>query len=104
MIKHLVFVKFVPDVSRDMKASILEGLDKLRSEIDGLLAFGHGPNLSPEGHVVHGFKDVFWFDFRDFTTQHTYLENETQKATGARIGAAVEGGADGIFACDVELS
>ncbi len=104
MIKHLVFVKYAPSVGSETKTAILTDLESLRTEIDGILDFGHGPNLSPEEPVVHGFKDMFWFDFKDIATRDAYLENETHKAIGARIGAAADGGAAGIFVCDIELS
>lgn len=103
MIKHLVFIKYRADVSDDVKTGILKDLGNLRSEIAGILDFGHADNISPEEPVVHGMKDMFWFDFADIATRDAYLENETHKKIGARIGDAAQGGADGIFVCDIEL-
>lgn len=103
MIRHLVFLKYAPDVSGDVKDSILKDLNNLKSEIEGILAFGNRPNLSPEDDVIHGFKDMFWFDFKDVATRDAYLENETHKAIGVRIVNAAEGGPEGVFVCDIEL-
>lgn len=103
MIKHLVFIKYAPSVGHETKTAILADLANLRTEIDGILDFGHGPNTSPEEPVVHGFKDMFWFDFKDTATRDAYLANETHRAIGSRIGAAADGGVAGIFVCDIEL-
>lgn len=104
MIKHLVFLKYAPDVSSDVKTGILDDLENLKSRIDGILAFGHRTNLSPEDDVVHGFKDMFWFDFRDIATRDAYLADEIHRGIAERIVAAADGGAEGIFVCDIELS
>ena len=47
--------------------------------------------------------DMFWFDFRDVAVRDTYLADPTHQAIGARLVAALEGGADGVFVCDIEL-
>jgi len=46
---------------------------------------------------------MFWIDFRDVRARDDYLANETHKAIGSRIMESLEGGAEGIFVCDVEL-
>ncbi len=103
MIKHLVFIRYAADVSAQTKTAIMNDLAALRTEIDGILDFGHAENISPEDPVVHGLRDMFWFDFRDVATRDAYLDNPTHKEIGARIGEAADGGADGIFVCDIQL-
>ncbi|MFT7214230.1 MAG: hypothetical protein ACI9XK_004496 [Granulosicoccus sp.] len=102
MIKHLVFMNYPESTSQAIKDGITTDLAALTDEIDGILGFGHGPNLSPEEPLIRGFKDMFWFDFKDLATRDAYLENETHKGIGARIGTAVDGGAAGVFVCDIE--
>ena len=102
MIKHLVFVKFAANTAQETKDEIYRDLGALRSEIDGILDYGHRPNISPEEPVVHGLRDMCWFDFKDIATRDAYLDNETHKGIGARIGAAAEGGAAGIYVCDID--
>lgn len=56
-----------------------------------------------ETPLVRGFLDMFWFDFRDLAVRDAYLVDATHMAIGADIVARLEGGADGVFVCDIEL-
>lgn len=103
MIRHLVFLRYAAATSVETKRDILADLAKLQQEIEGILAFGHGPNISPEEGVVHGFKDMFWFDFRDSAVRDAYFENETHKSVAARINAAADSGTAGVFVCVIAL-
>ena len=97
MIRHLVFMNYRDDVSRETRDGIIKDLVTVREEIAGIIDFQHRNNLSHEDHVTHGFMDMFWFDFEDETTRDTY------QAVGARIVAAAEGGLKGVFVCDIEI-
>jgi hypothetical protein len=103
MIRHLVFLKYQNSVSQHTKAGILHDLEALKSEVSGISGFGSGPNISPEGDVVRGFLDMFWIDFEDAAARDNYLSNETHKGIAARINAATDGGASGVFVCDIAL-
>ncbi|MXQ07368.1 Dabb family protein [Alphaproteobacteria bacterium GH1-50] len=103
MIRHLVFLKYADDITDDAKAGLMHDLDALRHEVEGIEAFCARPNISPETPFVHGLTEMFWIDFRDTKARDAYLANETHKAIGARLMASLNGGADGIFVCDVEL-
>jgi hypothetical protein len=46
---------------------------------------------------------MFWFDFRDAGVRDVYLEDAAHQAIGARIVEKLEGGADGVFVCDIDL-
>lgn len=103
MIRHLVFLRFRDDVSQTERDGLMRDLAALDAEVDGIVDFQRRPNISPETSFVHGLSEMFWFDFRDVEIRDTYLANATHKAIGARIMASLEGGADGIFVCDVEI-
>lgn len=103
MIRHLVFLKYQNSVSQDTKEGILHDLEALRAEVSGFVAFGSGRNISPEDGVVRGFLDMFWIDFEDIASRDAYLSNEMHKGIAARINAATDGGADGVFVCDIAL-
>lgn len=103
MIRHLVFLKYQSSVSQDTKDGILRDLTALKAEVRGFVGFGSGPNISPEDDVVRGFLDMFWIDFKDIAARDAYLSNETHKGIAARIIAATQGGADGVFVCDVAI-
>ena len=103
VIRHLVFMKYSDAVPQETRDKLMRDLDGLRSEIDGIEDFRCLQNVSPEKDFVHGLADLFWIDFRDVRARDAYLANETHKAIGARIMESLEGGASGIFVCDVEL-
>ena len=53
--------------------------------------------------MVYGFRDLFWFDFRDTRVRDIYLEDSVHQAIGARIVAELEGGIEGVFVMDFEV-
>lgn len=103
MIRHFVFLKYAASVSQNTRDTLMHDLAALRDKIDGFEALCTRPNISPETPFIHGLKDMFWIDFRDAAARDAYLANETHKSIGARIMASLDGGADGIFVCDVEI-
>ena len=103
MIRHLVALRFKPDISQETKRDLYDRLAALSSRIDGILDFQSRANVSVEDPLVRGYRDLFWFDFRDTRVRDTYLEEEVHQAIGADIVAALEGGADGVFVFDFEV-
>ncbi|RYG90269.1 Dabb family protein [Loktanella sp. IMCC34160] len=103
MIRHLVHLRFRPDVSEAEKQALYDRLAGLSGRIDGILDFQHRANVSVETPLVRGFLDMFWFDFRDVSVRDAYLVDEVHQAIGADIVAALQGGAEGVFVCDVEI-
>lgn len=103
MIRHLVFLKFAAEVPQAARDALMRDLDALRSEIDGMQDFRTAQNISPESGFTHGLTEMFWIDFRDPQARDAYLTNDTHKAIGSRIMASLDGGAKGIFVCDIEL-
>lgn len=103
MIRHSVFLRFRQDVSSQTKEGLYAGLSGLSDHVDGILDFQTRKNVSPETELVREFGDMFWFDFKDTASRDAYLIHEKHQAIGARIVAEIEGGADGVFVCDVEI-
>ena len=103
MIRHLVHLRFRDDVDDATKARLFDRLAGLRDHIDGILDFQRCENVSVETPLVRGFLDMFWFDFRDTSVRDAYLVDEVHQQIGAEIVACLEGGADGVFVCDIEL-
>ena len=103
MIRHLVFLNYADTVPRHARDGLMAELAALKDELDGIEDFGTRSNLSPEASLIHGLTEMFWFDFRDVAARDAYLANETHKSIGARLFASLEGGATGIFVCDIEL-
>jgi hypothetical protein len=103
VIRHLVFMKYAETVPQEARDALMRDLAGLRSSVDGIEDFRTGRNISPETPFVHGLTDMFWIDFRDVRSRDVYLANEMHRAIGSRIMASLEGGAEGIFVCDLEL-
>lgn len=103
MIRHLVALKFKPGTTAGAKQRLYDDLAAPGARIDGILDFQSRTNVSVEDALVRDFRDLFWFDFRDAGVRDTYLTDDVHQAIGARIVAATEGGADGIFVMDFEV-
>ena len=103
MIRHLVALHFKAGTTDQTKARLYADLSALQSRIDGILDFQSRRNVSVEDHMVRGFRDLFWFDFRDAGVRDAYLVDEEHQAIGARLVAELDGGPDGVFVCDFEV-
>lgn len=103
VIRHLVFLKFAAEVPQEARDALMRDLAALRSEIDGMENFRTARNISPELGFTHGLTEMFWIDFRDRQARDAYLANDEHKSIGSRIMASLDGGAKGIFVCDIEL-
>ena len=103
MIRHLVALRFRQDTDEATKSALYADLAALSSRIDGVLDFQMRRNVSTEDELVRGFRDLFWFDFRDASVRDAYLVDEAHRAVGARLVAALEGGPEGVFVCDFEI-
>ena len=103
MIRHCVLFKFRSGVSADERAEIYAGLKALVGQIDGLLSFDFGPNVSPEG-LAQGFNDGFIMDFVDEAARDLYLPHPAHRAAGSKLVAALEGGRDGLVVFDMKLA
>lgn len=103
MMRHFVHLRFKEETKPEVKQGLYDQLAALSGHIDGILDFQHRENVSVETPLVRGFDDMFWFDFRDAGVRDTYLVDSAHQAVGAQIVAEVEGGADGVFVCDIEM-
>ncbi|MEL7114347.1 MAG: Dabb family protein [Pseudomonadota bacterium] len=103
MIRHLVALQFKPETSDAVKQGIYDDLAALDQRIAGILDFQARANVSAEDALVRGFRDLFWFDFKDIAVRDAYLVDEVHQSIGARIVAATEGGPDGVFVMDFEV-
>ncbi|WP_127115923.1 Dabb family protein [Shimia sediminis] len=103
MLRHLVHLRFAKDVTDADKAALYKDLAGLGDHIGGILDFQSRRNVSVELPLVRDFNDMFWFDFRDTSVRDVYLDDPKHQEIGGRIVAKLEGGADGVFVCDIEL-
>jgi hypothetical protein len=98
-IRHIVLVKFRPDVPAAERQGIYDQLAALRNHLAiGPMSFG--ANASPEG-LHQGFTDGFTMDFADAAARDAYLVDPAHQAAGARLVAALEGGTAGLLVFDI---
>ena len=103
MIRHFVALRFKDGTAASVKEGLMPDLAALDQRVDGILDFQVRPNVSVEDEMVRGFRDTFWFDFRDAAVRDAYLVDEVHQSIGARIVAELEGGPDGVFVADFEV-
>jgi len=103
MIRHTVLLRLPPTMPLATIATLMDELGALSDHIPNILDFAHGPNVSVEPDVIHGFTYAFWFDFTDAPARDVYLEDPAHKAVGAKLVAAVEGGVSGLVVLDMQI-
>ena len=102
MIRHLVLVRFRPDVAASEIAAIFAALADLRGHMPGMRDFHAGANVSPE-ELARGYSHAITIDFFDSESRDAYLIDAAHKAAGARLVAACAGGVEGVLVVDLEL-
>ena len=100
MIRHCVFVRFRDDVPTAERSAIHADLEALRAVVDGMGKVHFSANVSPEP-FARGFAHGFTIDFDDAPARDAYLAHEAHQRAGARLVAALEGGADGLMVIDL---
>jgi len=102
MIRHLVLLRFRPDVTAAARAALLGDLAPVVAAIPGCGGLRIHRNSSPEP-LSHGFEDGFQLDFEDAAARDRYLADPAHAAVGARLVAAAEGGTLGVLVFDHPL-
>ena len=72
MVKHLVLMKFKPDVTEPQIADAIRECGRLKDLIAGITEFISGPYSSPEG-ANQGFTHAFVATFVDAASRDRYL-------------------------------
>ena len=103
MIRHVVLLRFRPEMPAALKRELFAELARLPDHLPGVAGFHAGPNDSIEPEVRHGFGDAFWFDFKDTAARQEYLDDPDHKAVGAKLVDNCVGGRDGIVVFDMTL-
>ena len=100
MIRHIVLIRFRPDVSEEVIAAIFAELAALRGIISGFRYFVSGRSESPE-QIERGYMHGFVADFDDCSALQRYADDKRHKAAGAKLVAHAVDGIDGILVFDL---
>ncbi|MEO0484480.1 MAG: Dabb family protein [Pseudomonadota bacterium] len=101
MIRHIVLVKFKPDVSEDTIARIFNELRGIGAHVPGVGEIVAGRSESPE-QIERGYMHGFTVDMADWATLQAYQDHPEHKKVGAQLVANAIGGIDGILVVDIE--
>ncbi len=77
--RHVVLYKFKDDAKPAQVQEVIETFAALPKKIDGIVAFEHGTNVSPEGKS-EGLTHVFVVTFQDEKARDAYLTHPAHQA------------------------
>lgn len=100
MIRHIVLVRFRPEVGEDQIAAIFAALPPLAARLPGVTHHAFGRSESPE-QIERGYLHGFTIDFADWEALARYQADLDHKAFGAQLVAHAQGGIDGILVFDL---
>ncbi|WP_421979951.1 Dabb family protein [Roseibium sp.] len=100
MIRHIVLIKFQPDVSEETVHGLFQELRTIRDQVSGILDITSGRSESPE-KIERGYMHGFVVDFEDWDALERYQTHPDHKALGAKLVANAIGGLDGILVLDI---
>lgn len=100
MIRHIVLIRFRPEVSEPAIAALFADLAAIRVVLPGVLDIRSGRSESPE-QIERGYLHGFTVDFADWAVLAAYQDHPEHRRLGAALVAAAEGGLDGILVFDL---
>ena len=98
MIRHIVLIRFQPQVSEDGIAGIFGALPKLAAKLG--FTYAAGRSESPE-KIERGYMHGFTIDFVDWAALAVYADDPEHKAFGGALVAHAVGGIDGLLVFDL---
>jgi hypothetical protein len=101
MIRHIVLIRFRPDVTEATVASLWDELRAIDGKVPGLLAIAAGRSESPE-KIERGYMHGFTVDFADWAALEAYQVHPDHRALGARLVQCADGGIEGILVFDLD--
>jgi Stress responsive A/B Barrel Domain len=102
MIRHIVLIRFKPELSEPEIASIFDALHAIKAVLPGVVSITSGRSQSPE-QIERGYMHGFVADFADWETLAAYQAHPDHKSVGARLVANAIGGLDGILVFDLAV-
>lgn len=82
-VQHVVILAFKPEAGPGAAAAFFADLEVMASQIEGITALVHGPNISNEG-LSNDFTHMFIMTFVDAAARDAYLPHAAHEAFKAR--------------------
>ena len=102
MIRHIVLIRFRPEISEASIAAIFADLHAIKAKLPGVLAITSGRSESPE-QIERGYLHGFTIDFADWAELAVYQADAGHKAFGGALVANAVGGIDGLLVFDLAV-
>lgn len=102
MIRHIVLIKFRPELKAAQIEERLQAVVALKKKIGGILSITAGENNSPE-NLEKGFRHGFVVDFTDGAARDAYLPHPEHAKVGKSLVEAADGGIEGILVLDYAI-
>ncbi|WP_298987056.1 Dabb family protein [uncultured Roseibium sp.] len=102
MIRHIVLIRFNPDVTEETIAELFQELREIEKQVPGIRDITSGRSESPE-KIERGYMHGFVVDFDDWDALERYQTHPDHKALGAKLVANAIGGIDGILVLDIPV-
>ena len=100
MIRHIVLIRFRPDVTEAQVAAMFTALPQLAAKLGFTCAAGR--SASPE-QIERGYMHGFTIDFADWAALAEYAVHPDHQAFGGQLVAHAQGGVEGILVFDLEV-
>ena len=102
MIRHIVLVRFRPDMAESDIADIFEALHAIHNVVPGVREICAGRSESPE-KIERGYMHGFTVDFEDWDALEAYQQHPDHKRVGQLLVDNAIGGLDGILVFDLPV-
>ena len=103
MIRHIVFIRFKPEISDAEIAAIFDELYAIKDKLPGVLSITSGKSESPE-QMERGYMHGFVVDFVDWDALQAYQDHPDHKILGGKLVANAVAGIDDILVFDLPVN
>ncbi len=100
MIRHIVLIRFRPELGETEIATLFAELHQIRGKISGLLSIASGRSDSPE-KMERGYLHGFVLNFSDWDALQAYQDCPDHQEFGAKLVAGAQEGKEGILVFDL---
>lgn len=102
MIRHIVFIRFKPEMTDAMIAALFDELYPIKDKLPGVLSITSGKSESPE-QMERGYMHGFVVDFVDWDALQAYQDHPDHKILGGKLVANAVAGIDDILVFDLPV-
>jgi hypothetical protein len=103
MVRHIVLVRFRPEMTESAIAAILDELHRIQGKVPSMLGIVSGRSRSPE-RIERGYMNGFVADFADWAALAAYQAHPEHRRVAAKLVDGAAGGIDGILVFDLPVA